>query len=104
MYGDFPAKNTVCKPYTPINVWFWPIPTKRQERNAERATRAAAWAEYVTACFRTKKRGEQNLHDLLQDFVKDGCLLQRHMTREESGTLTREESGTRRVKRVALDA
>jgi len=24
MYGDFPAKNTVCTPYIPINVWFWP--------------------------------------------------------------------------------
>ena len=24
MYGDFPAENTVCTPYTPINVWFWP--------------------------------------------------------------------------------
>jgi len=23
MYGDFPAKNTVCTPYIPINVWFW---------------------------------------------------------------------------------
>ena len=22
--GDFPAKNTVCAPYIPINVWFWP--------------------------------------------------------------------------------
>jgi hypothetical protein len=25
MYGDFPAKNTVCAPYIPLNVWFWPI-------------------------------------------------------------------------------
>jgi len=24
MYGDFPAKNTVCTPYIPINVWFRP--------------------------------------------------------------------------------
>jgi len=24
MYGDFPAKNTVCTPYIPIHVWFWP--------------------------------------------------------------------------------
>jgi len=24
MYGDFPAKNTVCTPYIPTNVWFWP--------------------------------------------------------------------------------
>ena len=24
MYGDFPAKNTVCTPYIPKNVWFWP--------------------------------------------------------------------------------
>ena len=24
MYGDFPAKNTVCTLYIPINVWFWP--------------------------------------------------------------------------------
>ena len=24
MYGDFPAKNAVCTPYIPINVWFWP--------------------------------------------------------------------------------
>ena len=25
MYGDFPAKDTVCTPYIPINnVWFWP--------------------------------------------------------------------------------
>ena len=23
-YGDFPAKNTVCTLYIPINVWFWP--------------------------------------------------------------------------------
>jgi hypothetical protein len=22
MYGDFPAKNTVCTPYIPIHVWF----------------------------------------------------------------------------------
>ena len=21
-YGDFPAENTVCTPYIPINVWF----------------------------------------------------------------------------------
>jgi len=24
MYGDFPAKNTTCTLYIPINVWFWP--------------------------------------------------------------------------------
>ena len=24
MYGDFPAKYTVCTPYIPMNVWFWP--------------------------------------------------------------------------------
>jgi hypothetical protein len=24
MYGDFPARNTACTPYLPINVWFWP--------------------------------------------------------------------------------
>jgi len=24
MYGDFPAVNTVCTPYIPITVWFWP--------------------------------------------------------------------------------
>ena len=24
MYGDFPAKNTVCTPYIPIHLWFWP--------------------------------------------------------------------------------
>ena len=24
MYGDFPAKNNVCTPYIPIDVWFWP--------------------------------------------------------------------------------
>jgi len=24
MYGDSPAKNTVCTPYMPMNVWFWP--------------------------------------------------------------------------------
>ena len=24
MYGDFPARNTVCTPYITINVWFWP--------------------------------------------------------------------------------
>jgi hypothetical protein len=24
MYGDFPAKITVCTPYIPINVRFWP--------------------------------------------------------------------------------
>jgi len=24
VHGDFPAKNTVCTPYIPINVWFWP--------------------------------------------------------------------------------
>ena len=24
MHGDLPAKNTVCTPYIPINVWFWP--------------------------------------------------------------------------------
>jgi len=24
MYGDFLAKNSVCTPYIPINVWFWP--------------------------------------------------------------------------------
>jgi len=24
MYGDSPAKNTVCELYIPINVWFWP--------------------------------------------------------------------------------
>ena len=24
MYCDFPAKITVCTPYIPINVWFWP--------------------------------------------------------------------------------
>jgi hypothetical protein len=24
MYGNFLAKNTVCAPYIPINVWFWP--------------------------------------------------------------------------------
>ena len=24
MYGDFPAKTTVCTPYIPINVWLRP--------------------------------------------------------------------------------
>jgi hypothetical protein len=24
MYGDFPAEITVCTPYIPYNVWFWP--------------------------------------------------------------------------------
>ena len=24
MYGDFPAKNTACTPYIPMNVWSWP--------------------------------------------------------------------------------
>jgi hypothetical protein len=24
MYGDFPAKNTVCTPYIRIIIWFWP--------------------------------------------------------------------------------
>jgi hypothetical protein len=24
MYGDFPAKNTVCKPRIRIHTWFWP--------------------------------------------------------------------------------
>jgi hypothetical protein len=30
MYGDFPAKNTACTPYVPINmyvpinIWLWP--------------------------------------------------------------------------------
>jgi hypothetical protein len=25
MYGDFPARNTVCAPYIRISIWFWPI-------------------------------------------------------------------------------
>ena len=24
IYGNFPAKNTVCTPYISINVWLWP--------------------------------------------------------------------------------
>ena len=24
MHDDFPFKNTVCTPYIPVNVWFWP--------------------------------------------------------------------------------
>jgi len=24
MYGAFPAESTVCTPYIPRNVWFWP--------------------------------------------------------------------------------
>ena len=35
MYGDFPAKNTVCTPYIPINVWFWPTLYKNT-RNTSR--------------------------------------------------------------------
>jgi hypothetical protein len=32
MYGDFLAKNSVCAPYIPINVWFWLTLPKQQER------------------------------------------------------------------------
>ena len=30
MYGDFPAKNTVCTLYIRINIWFWPGGVKKE--------------------------------------------------------------------------
>jgi hypothetical protein len=37
MYGNFLAKNTVCTPYIPINVWFWPtLDSLHVKQQAER--------------------------------------------------------------------
>jgi len=33
MYGDSPAKNTVCTPYIPIHVWLWPTLFMRDSLN-----------------------------------------------------------------------
>jgi len=55
MYGDFPARNTVCTPYIPINAWFWPIPNMEclyewSTRNCKECVHVCLWLCVRCAC------------------------------------------------------
>jgi hypothetical protein len=54
MYGDFPAKNTVCTPYIRINIWFWPTLLFCRRPAWHEQTQCRIWIIWSRGC-QTKK-------------------------------------------------
>jgi len=49
MYGDFPAKHTVCITYIPINVWFEPTLGTERTKFVAVHIQAYVWVSKVLA-------------------------------------------------------
>jgi hypothetical protein len=65
MYGDFPAKSTVCTPYIPINVWFWPTLVVSH-------VQGCTFAHLLLACMHTSAPRKQTSQEATSESIAAG--------------------------------